>query len=40
MKRHYVQSGAARIEAGPNFRFAQLLAAAPTGSTFRNYFTR
>lgn len=38
MKRHYVQSGAVRIEAGPSFRFAALLSAAPTGSLFHNAF--
>lgn len=38
MKRHYVQSGAVRVEAGPSFRFQTLLSAAPTGSLFRNAF--
>jgi hypothetical protein len=38
MKRHYVQSGAVRVEAGPNFRFQQMLSSAPSGSLFRNIF--
>ena len=38
MKKHYLQSGSVRVEAGPNFRFAQMLSAAPRGSLFRNTF--
>lgn len=38
MKRQYVSSGALHVQAGPNFRFQQLIAAAPSGSLFRNFF--
>lgn len=38
MKRHYLMNGAVRVEAGPNLRFQALLDAAPSGSTFRNWF--
>lgn len=38
MKKHYLQSGAIRVEAGPSFRFQQLLSSAPSGSLFRNAF--
>ena len=38
MKKHYLQSGSVRVEAGPNFRFQALLDAAPSGSLFRNAF--
>lgn len=39
MKKQYVQSGSIHVETGPNFRLAQLLAAAPPGATFRNTWT-
>lgn len=38
MKRQYINSGAVRVEAGPDYRFQQLLSAAPSGSLFRNLF--
>jgi len=38
MKKQYVQTGSLRLEMGPNFRLAQLLAAAPSGSLFRSLF--
>ena len=39
MKWKYVQSGAVHVQAGPNFRFQQLLEASPKGALFRNFFT-
>jgi hypothetical protein len=36
MKRQCIRDGAIRLEMGPNFRLAQLVAAAPTGALFRN----
>lgn len=39
MKKHYLENGAVRVEAGPNFRFQQLVTAAPHGSLFRNIFS-
>ena len=39
MKRHAVASGSIRVEFGPNYRLAQLVAAAPTGALFRNIWT-
>lgn len=38
MKLHAINSGSVRVEAGPNYRLAHLVAAAPTGSLFRNIF--
>lgn len=38
MKLHFVDYGMVHIEAGPNFRLAQLINAAPHGATFRNVF--
>lgn len=38
MKLNFVSSGSLHIEAGPNFRLAQLIAAAPHGALFRNTF--
>jgi hypothetical protein len=37
-KWHFVRSGSVHIEAGPNFRLAQVISAAPFGATFRNVF--
>lgn len=39
MKRQYVMSGSMHVQTSPNYRLAQLLQAAPPGSTFRNAFT-
>lgn len=39
MKLQYVSTGSLHIEAGPNFRLAQLLMASPSGANFRNVFT-
>jgi len=39
-KLHFVQSGSLHIEAGPNYRLATLLAAAPSGALFRNTFAK
>lgn len=39
-KLHYVQSGTVVTQIGPSYRLNQLLAAAPSGATFRNLFTR
>lgn len=38
MKRRFVMSGAVRVEAGPNFRFQQLIDASPNGALFRNFY--
>jgi hypothetical protein len=38
MKLHFVDYGMLHIEAGPNYRLAQLLSAAPYGAVFRNIF--
>lgn len=38
LKLNFVSSGSLHIEAGPNFRLAQLIDAAPSGSLFRNVF--
>ena len=38
MKLNFVSSGSLHIEAGPNFRLAQLIEAAPHGALFRNTF--
>lgn len=38
MKRQYVTTGSIHVQLGPNFRFQQMLAAAPSGSYFRNFF--
>lgn len=38
MKLQFVTTGSIRVEAGPNFRLAQLLQAAPYGALFRNMF--
>lgn len=38
MKQQFVSTGSIHIAAGPNFRMAQLLQAAPNGSLFRNVF--
>jgi hypothetical protein len=35
MKLHYVRSGSLHIEAGPNYRLAHLITAAPGGAVFR-----
>ena len=40
LKLRFVSSGSLHIEAGPNFRLASLVAAAPSGSLFRNTFFR
>lgn len=40
MKLHFVRSGSAKVEAGPNFRLSALIQMAPTGAVFRNTFTR
>jgi hypothetical protein len=39
-KLHFVNSGSLHIEAGPNYRLAQLIQAAPNGALFRNMFTK
>jgi hypothetical protein len=39
LKLHFVKTGSIHIEAGANFRLAQLIQAAPNGSLFRNFFT-
>jgi hypothetical protein len=39
-KLHFVQSGSMHMMAGPNYRLAQLVAAAPSGSLFRNFFVK
>lgn len=38
MKLKFVQSGSLHVQAGPNYRLAQLLNAAPNGALFRNLF--
>jgi len=38
LKLNFVSSGSLHIEAGPNFRLAQLIDAAPSGSLFRNVY--
>ena len=38
MKKHFVNSGSIHIQVGPNYRLAAVIAAAPTGSLFRNVF--
>jgi hypothetical protein len=38
LKLNFVSSGSLHIEAGPNFRLAQLIDAAPSGALFRNVF--
>lgn len=38
MKWQYVQSGAVHVQAGPSFRFQQLIDASPSGALFRNMF--
>lgn len=38
MKLQFITTGSIRVEAGPNFRLAQLLQAAPNGALFRNMF--
>lgn len=38
LKMNFVSSGSLHIEAGPNYRLAQLIDAAPSGSLFRNVF--
>jgi hypothetical protein len=38
MKFQFVSTGSIHIEQGPNFRLAQLLTAAPSGSLFRNLY--
>lgn len=38
LKLNFVTSGSLHIEAGPNFRLAQLIDAAPSGALFRNVF--
>jgi len=38
LKLNFVSSGSLHIEAGPNFRLAALIDAAPSGSLFRNVF--
>jgi hypothetical protein len=40
MKKHFVRSGTAKIEAGANFRLQTLLNMAPSGALLRNTFTR
>ena len=40
LKLNFVSSGSLHIEAGPNFRLAQLINAAPSGALFRNVFFR
>lgn len=40
MKMHFVRTGSLHIQAGPNFRLAQLLQSAPNGAIFRNLFFR
>lgn len=40
MKLHFVRSGSLHIQAGTNFRLAQLLQASPNGAVFRNTFFR
>lgn len=40
MKLHFVQTGGLHIQAGNNFRLAQLLDASPNGAVFRNLFFR
>ena len=39
-KLHFVQSGSLHIETGPNYRLAQLINAAPSGSLFRNFYAK
>ena len=38
LKLNFVSAGSLHIEAGPNFRLAQLINAAPAGALFRNVF--
>lgn len=38
MKLHFVDYGMVHVQAGPNYRLAQLVSAAPLGATFRNIF--
>jgi hypothetical protein len=38
MKLKFVQSGSVHVQAGGNFRLAQLVSAAPSGALFRNMF--
>lgn len=38
LKLNFVSSGSLHIEAGPNYRLAQLINAAPSGSLFRNVY--
>jgi len=38
LKLNFVSSGSLHIEAGPNYRLAQLINAAPSGALFRNVF--
>ena len=38
MKLNFVNSGSLHIEAGPNYRLAQLISAAPSGAVFRNMY--
>jgi len=40
MKLHFVRTGSLHIQAGTNFRLAQLLQASPNGAVFRNVFFR
>jgi len=40
LKLNFVSSGSLHIEAGPNFRLAALVTAAPSGALFRNVFFR
>jgi len=39
-KLHFVRSGSLHIQAGPNYRMAQLINAAPAGALFRNMFVK
>ena len=39
-KLNFVSSGRLHIEAGPNYRLAQLVNAAPGGSLFRNFYAK
>ena len=39
-KLHFVNSGSLHMEAGPNYRLAQLINAAPSGALFRNVYAK
>lgn len=40
MKLHFVRSGSAKVEVGPNTRLSTIVGMSPNGATFRNMYTR